>query len=224
MKTQIEDVERSCLRLVVRAIQDYYSEAIKIFQEETDLPSDIAEDITREALDALGISRIPIRLYGKVDYKKAAFVFLPDREIEVALMVDSKAEKDGNSATIQMSQTSMEVHQHRGGEIVHVKGKLPPFIERSDIKMQTITITIKYIYDEKNSVLSLKNIKIACIPNGLLQDDYNPNEDDNIWLAGRNAPTLGEEFRVRLSYAKLKKKAGWRVVELQNINKGNYMY
>ena len=105
-KAQIEEVERSCLRLVVRAIRDYHEKAVVIFREETDLPNDIAEDITREALDALGISRVHIRLYGKVDYKRAAIIFLPEREIEVALMIDSKAEKDGNTATLQMSQTS----------------------------------------------------------------------------------------------------------------------
>ena len=37
MSRQIEEVERSCLRLVVTAIRDYHKEAIKIFREETDL-------------------------------------------------------------------------------------------------------------------------------------------------------------------------------------------
>ncbi|HUT55452.1 MAG TPA: SfiI family type II restriction endonuclease [bacterium] len=30
-------------------------------------------------------------------------------------------------------------------------------------------------------------------------------------MAGRNAPSRGEEFRVRLSFARLKRKADWRV-------------
>lgn len=47
--------------------------------------------------------------------------------------------------------------------------------------------------------------------NGLLQAKYNPTSTDTIWLAGRNAPTLGEDFRVRLSFARLKDKAPWRV-------------
>lgn len=214
MKLQIEEVERSCLRLVVRAIRDYYEKAVVIFREETDLVGDIAEDVTREALDALGIPRVPIRLYGKVDYKRSAIMFLPDREIEVALMIDSKAEKDGNTATIQMSQTSMEIRQHRAGKVVKVQGELPSFIERGGIKMQTVTIIVKYIYDEVEKGSVLNQVKVACIPSGLLQDDYNPNEDDTIWKAGRNAPTLGEEFRVRLSFSALKKKAEWRVVSI----------
>lgn len=214
MKAQIEEVERSCLRLVARAIRDYHEKAVIIFREETDLPNDIAEDVTREALDGLGISRVHIRLYGKIDYKRAAIVFLPDREIEVALMIDSKAEKDGNTATLQMSQTSMEVRQLRAGKIVSMKGMLPPFIERSGHKMQTVTIIVKYIYEEKGTGSLLKRVKIACVPSGLLQDDYNLNEKDTIWKVGRNAPSLGEDFRVRLSFSALEKKAAWRVVSL----------
>lgn len=38
--------------------------------------------------------------------------------------------------------------------------------------------------------------------------------EDIIWLAGRNAPTLGEDFRVRLSYERLMAKADWRVREI----------
>ncbi len=212
MSRQIEEVERSCLRLVVRAIRDYHKEAIKIFREETDLAVDVAEDITREALDHLGLSRVHIRLYGKIDYKRAALIFLPDRETEVALMIDSKAEKDGNTATIQMSQTSMEVRQLRAGKVVSVKGGLPIFIERAGVTMQTVTIIVKYIYKEKSTGSLLKQVKIACIPSGIFQDQYNPDANDTIWRVGRNAPTLDEDFRVRLSFAELANKAPWRVV------------
>jgi len=198
----------------VRAIRDYRDEVVKIFREETDLVGDIGEDVTREALDKLGISRVDIRLYGKVDYKRAAVLFLPEREIEVALMIDSKAEKDGNTATIQMSQTSMEIRQRRAGQVMRVKGILPPFIERAGRVMQTVTIIVKYIYEEEATGSKLNEIKVACIPNGLLQNDYNPTEDDTIWRAGRNAPSLGEEFRVRLSFADLQAKSPWRVVSL----------
>ena len=211
MSLQIEEVERSCLRLVVRAMRDYHQEAVKIFHEETDLAADVAEDITREALDHLGMSRVHLRLYGKIDYKRAAIIFLPDRETKVALMIDSKAEKDGNTATIQMSQTSMEVRQIRAGKVEKVMGLLPPFIERSGVKMQTVTIVVKYIYKGDGKGTQLKQIKIACIPSGVFQDKYNPDEKDTIWRAGRNAPTLGEDFRVRLSFSELIKKSPWRV-------------
>lgn len=212
-KTDIIEVEKSCLRLVVRAIQDQ-RDAAKIFREETDLPNDVAEDVTREALGALGMSRIPIRLYGKIDYKRAAYLFLPEREVSVALMVDSKAEKGGSSARIQMSQTSMEIRQLRAGQNLKIKGTLPPFIERGNVKMQTVTIIVKYIYSDLPKGSLLRQVKIACIPSGLLQDDYNPTEDDTIWVIGPDAPSLDEEFRVRLSFSRLEKKAPWRVVSL----------
>jgi hypothetical protein len=51
----------------------------------------------------------------------------------------------------------------------------------------------------------------------MLQDRYNPNPKDSIWIAGRNAPTLGEEFRVRLSFHRLKEKANWRVQSIPMI-------
>ena len=217
IKSQIEEVEQSCFRLVVRAVRDYHAEAIKIFREETDLANDIAEDVTREALVALGISRVPIRLYGKVDYKRAAVLFLPDREIEVALMIDSKAEMDGNTATLQMAQTSMEIRQKRAGASVRIKGLLPTFIKRGPFNLQTITIVVKYIYEERAVGYLLKQVKIACVPNGLLQEEYNPDDNDTIWLAGRNAPSLGEEFRVRLSFSALEKKAPWHVIAIPLI-------
>jgi len=214
MTDHIEEVEQSCLRLVVRAIRDFHAEAVKIFHEETDQAQDVAEDITREALGLLGISRTAIRLYGKVDYKQAIVLFLPDREIEVALMIDSKAEKAGSTARVQMSQTSMEVRQLRAGRVLLGKGVLPPFIDRGPIKLQTVTIIVKYHYEAKTGGSSLKGVKIACIPSGLLQEKYNPNEHDTIWRAGPDAPTLGEDFRVRLSFTALAKKAAWRVVTL----------
>jgi len=216
-KAEIIEVEKSCLRLVARAISDNYHDALKIFREETDLVNDVAEDVTREALGSLGMSRIQIRLYGKIDYKRAAYLFLPEREVKVALMVDSKAEKDGGSATIQMSQTSMEIRQLRAGKSHKIQGFLPAFIERGDVKMQTVTIIVKYIYaDLPEGGSLLKQVKIACIPSGILQEDYNATEIDTIWLVGRNAPSLEEDFRVRLSFSKLESKSAWRVIKIPN--------
>ena len=43
---------------------------------------------------------------------------------------------------------------------------------------------------------------------------------DSVWLAGRNAPTLGEDFRVRLSYERLREKASWRVQEIPLLAEG----
>lgn len=147
----VESVEKATLRMVTHALFLYRHAATEIFMRETDLPSDIAEDITREALDTLGMSRISVRLFGKVDYKRARYHFNTNYAVQQALFVDSKAE-DYNARhmiTIQLSQTSLQVKQYRSGT-----------------------------------------------------------------LAGRNAPQRGEKFRVRISLARLKRKASWHVQEI----------
>lgn len=211
----IEQLERTVMAMVVQALTDYRKEAMTIFREETDLPQDIAEDITREAIMAMGFSSIHERLYGKVDVKKAIYAFLPD-PIPVALMLDAKAEKSNGdrTATIQMSQTSMQVRMIRASRELNEMGRLEPVIHRDDRAYQVVTILAKYVYDELPEGHNLSRIIVSCIPNGQLQDRYNPTPEDNIWLAGRNAPTLGEDFRVRLSYRKLSEKAPWRVEDI----------
>lgn len=106
----IEEIEKASMRFVTQALVGFREMARLIFAEESDLPGDIAEDITREALDKIGMSKIDVRLYGKIDYKKARYFFHPQYAIKQALFVDSKAEKDDpNTATIQTAQTSMRI-------------------------------------------------------------------------------------------------------------------
>ncbi len=203
------------MEMVVQGLRDYRQQAETIFREESDLPQDIAEDVTREAIEKMGVSGFSERLYGKVDYKKAIYAFMPEAE-PAALMLDAKAEKENGdrTATIQLSQTSMIVRMRRAGSVVNEAGKLERFIERSGRRLYVVTIIAKYAYQEHGPSRRLLRVITACIPNGNLQDRYNPSAADTIWLAGRNAPTLGEDFRVRLSYEKLSRKAGWRVREV----------
>ena len=211
----LERLEKTAMAIVVQAIKDYLPQASTIFREETDLPQDIAEDVTREAIEAMGLPGLRERLYGKVDVKKAIYVFLPEAQ-PVALMLDAKAEKpNGNrTATIQISQTSMTVKMRRSGVEVAEPGGLEQEIRRGDRAFQVVTIIAKYVYKEVEESQRLDRIIVACIPNGRLQERYNPTTQDTIWLAGRNAPTLGEDFRVRLSYRHLRRKAAWRVEEI----------
>ncbi len=213
---QMETLEQTSFSMVVQALSDYASQAVSIFREEVDQPQDIAEDVTREAIELMGLPQIHMRLYGKVDIKKAVYVFLPEA-IPVALMLDAKAEKPSGSgtATIQMSQTSMRVKMLRHGRGIDEAGKLPSYIDRDGRSLYVVTVFAKYIYDVVNGAHVLKRIIAACLPNGLLQDQYNPSENDTIWRVGRNAPTLGEDFRVRISFAELRAKAPWRVQDIQ---------
>jgi hypothetical protein len=166
---RLEEIEKASLRLVVQAILDFRDTATEIFKFEKDLVADIGEDLTREALDKLGVSKIDRRLFGKIDYKRARYLFHPDYAVKQALFVDSKAEKlsGKGTATLQTSQFSMTVKQIRANELVEVQGKLPCIIDDMFI---TTTIFVKYNYEESNGNNVLKDITIAALPNGFLQE------------------------------------------------------
>ena len=210
----LEDIERASQRLVTQALVDFMQDAKFIFTGESDLQADIGEDITREALETVGASRIPVRLFGKMDYKRARYVFHPDYAIRQALFVDSKAEKAALMARVQTSQTSMRIRQVRAGQSVDVPGELPQVLNAGNQSFLTTTVFVKYFYEEVEHGNNLKMIRVACLPNGMLQDKYNPTAADTIWRAGPNAPTLGEEFRTRLSFDLLRQKAAWRVQDI----------
>lgn len=213
---RLEEIEKASLRLVVQAILDFRTQAEEIFRMESDLVQDIGEDLTREALDRLGVSRIDQRLFGKIDYKRARYLFHPDYAIKQALFVDSKAEKlDGQgTATLQTSQLSMEVRQVRAGQVMRVPGRMPTVLNIGEHAFLTTTIFVKYNYAEIEGNNLLSSITIAALPNGMLQDRYNPSPEDTIFRAGRNAPSLGEEFRVRLKFESLAARANWRVQKM----------
>jgi hypothetical protein len=212
----VESTERATLRMVAHAIFLYRSAARETFLREKDLPSDIAEDITREAVDTLGMSRIGVRLFGKTDYKRARYHFNSDYAVQQALFIDSKAEDYAarGTITIQLSQTSMTVRQYRSGQAIEAQGELPTFVDTEAGKLLTTTIFVKYNYKEAEQGYELLSVSVVALPNGLLQAYYNPSPEDSIWLAGRNAPQRGEKFRVRVSLPRLKRKARWRVQEV----------
>jgi len=210
----LEDIERASQRLVVQALVEFH-DARRIFNSESDLQGDIGEDITREALDRMGVSGARIRVPGKIDYKRARLVFHPDYAVRQALLIDSKAEKGAlNVARVQISQTSLEIRQVRAGQNIAEQSALPQSVTSGGLNFLTTTIFVKYHYEETESGNNLKTIKVICLPNGMLQDKYNPDAQHSIWTAGPNAPTLGEAFRTRLSFTRLKALAGWRVQDV----------
>ena len=211
----LEQVEKATLRMVVQAIYDFREEAGEFFIHETDLVADIGEDITREAMDRMGTSTIPVRLFGKIDYKRARYVFHPEYSVRQALFVDSKAEKveGAGTVTMQTAQTSMSVRQMRANAPVDVPGTLPQVLSVQDADYLVTTVFVKYNYieDAETSQKSLESISVTCLPNGMLQDRYNPTPQQTFWLAGRNAPSRGESFRARIGLNRLKRLAPWRV-------------
>lgn len=223
----LEQIEKATLRLVVQALFDFRDGIREVFAIERgveDAVDYIGEDITREALDRLGTSVIPVRVAGNIDYKKARYLFHPDFALAQALLVDSKVEKltGAGSATIQTAQTSMAIRQHRGGVMLNEQGSLPQVVQGQERNLLTTTIFVKYNYREQPA-LDLQSISVLCLPNGMLQDRYNPTADDTFWIAGRNAPTLGEPFRVRISLSRLRAKAAWRVQHI-DLAAGTFLW
>lgn len=211
----IESIEKLTLRWMFQATLDFGMTAQEIFLRSPDDVKDVAEDITRELLDRLPGYNVQQRIFGTVDYKKARYIIQPEQAIRQALFIDSKAEKENRTATIQMSQTSMWIKQNRAGAVINEKGFLPEVSQYEGKEYLTTTALIHYHYeDDTHGKHKLLGATLVAVPNGRLQDRYNPTADDTIWLAGRNAPTLGEDFRVRVSFQMLAAKASWRI---QNI-------
>lgn len=218
---EIEDIERLSLRALFLAAQDFGFDAFEIFRQSDDDPKDVAEDATREMLDRLGGYGISQRIYGNVDYRKARYVVLPEFSLRQALFVDSKAEKSAANATLQMSQLSMRVKQHRAGKTQDVPGGIVSAAVYAKLSYLTTILLAHYHYEAPNAKggkdvppYHLRTLTLAAIPNGRLQERYNPDPSDSIWMAGRNAPSLGEAFRVRLSFQALQAKRRWRVQRL----------
>jgi hypothetical protein len=210
----IEDIEKASTRMVCRAIQDFAIVARDQFALAKDLAGTVGEDVTRDAMETMGMSRVPTaRLIGKIDYKRAAYFFAGEYSVRQALFVDSKAERgDRTSATIQISQTSMRVRMIRGGAKLDEPGQLDATPKAGDESYLATTIFVKYLYEvDARGNNCLTDIFVVCLPNGMLQNIYNPTVTDTIWRVGRNAPTRGEDFRVRINFPRLKAKRNWRV-------------
>ena len=112
----------------------------------------------------------------------------------------------------------MRIRQVRQGQLIDVAGDLEPIATVRGEDYLTTTIFVKYNYEENADnapANQLSSVSVLCLPNGLLQNQYNPSSENTIWLAGRNAPSRGEAFRVRISLPALKRRANWRV---QNIS------
>ena len=211
---QIEDIEKLTLRWLVQATLDFGFEAYDVFRYSPDNVKDVAEDITREIMDRLPGYNLTQRIFGTVDYKKARYIILPDQIIRQALFVDSKAEKSDSTATLQISQTSMEIRQVRDGANICEQGQLPQIYRHNGEQFLSSTLFLHYHYEDIENFHSLKSIIACCVPNGLLQEKYNPSSAESFWRAGRNAPSRGEDFRVRVSFSELKRMANWRVQRL----------
>ncbi len=183
-----------------------------IFQHEEDLAGDIGEDVTREALDRMGMPRIDQRLFGKVDYKRACYLFHPDYAIKQALFVDSKAEKiaGAGTATLQLSQLSLEVRQYRNGQVMAVPGLLPHILTLRGEDYITTTLFVKYNYEKIMECTDYRALPLLPCQMAYCKIDITQTTMVRYGMQDVMRPP-SENLRVRLSFAKLKHIARWRV-------------
>lgn len=223
---KIEDIEKLTMRWIFSAFVTYASEARKIFALSPDDVQDISEDITLDTFGRFVGYPAEARVWSKVDFKRSQWICLPDNLVRQALLVDTKAEKGAvNNARLQTGQTSMKILQVDGNSHpIEENGTLPKCMNLEGKLYLTTTILIAYHYEDEFDPIylnsenlnkrRLKEIIFGALPNGLLQEKYNPSISDGIWNVGPHSPSRGEEFRTRLSFSKLKRKASWRVQKI----------
>jgi len=219
-KDLVENIEKATLRFVTQALLDFREQSIQAFYASNDNAELIAEDLTREALEQIGMPRTFKRIEGDVDYKRARYFIHPEYAVRQALMVDSKAEKNETNFSIQLAQTSMRVlfTNSSTGRRIYMRGTAPTLFKPSEHAepVLTTTVIVKYNYSEKPDKTGyiLHSIAIVAIPNGILQRRYNPSYTNTIWQVGRNSEQRNEKARVRVSVKRIKAKARWRFQEI----------
>ncbi len=108
----------------------------------------------------------------------------------------------------------MRVRHKRAGSSVDLPGLLPPISLYAGKQYLTTTAFLHFLYNDDEGFHKLESVTLFALPNGRLQDRYNPSTEDTFFVAGRNAPTLGEDFRVRVSFSRLQARAPWRVQKI----------
>ena len=112
---------------------------------------------------------------------------------------------------LKMSQLSMDVRQTLGGTGIAMEGKLPKICIYDGRKYLTTVLLAHFECTSIGDAVRLRHLTIAALPNGLLQERYNPTVVDTIWRADGNPTRLGEDTRAELSFPALVSKAPWRV-------------
>jgi hypothetical protein len=226
---QIEAIEKSTLRVVVQAIQEYSWEAKQIF-DKTEAASDtevivLAEDIVQYALEVAEFYPINKRYAGFIDYKRvrwfpAAFGVFPQ-----ALLVDAKASTENTRDTLQQSQLPMDAEfLGRDGKTVRLRAGVEPHLEiafedGATVAAISTSILVHFYYDNRPSSggqqRDLRSIFVLSLPHASLKQKYNPDPQTTFFGQGKHSPARGEVPRVRVYFSRLKSACPWRLQELK---------
>jgi hypothetical protein len=227
--SQIEAIEKSSLRMVVQALQEYSREAKDIF-DRTYASSEgevivLAEDLVQYALEVAETYPINKRFAGFIDYKRVRWIPTPFGLFPQALLVDAKASTESNRDTLQQSQLPMDAEFRDTRGVVHaMQAGVPPHleIEAADGKLLhaiSTSIFIHYYYERLPAggpkLRDLKSIFVLSLPHGRLKAKYNPNPDTTFFGQGKHSPARGEAARIRVYFSRLRGMCPWRLQELR---------
>jgi hypothetical protein len=224
---ELELVEKSSLRTVVQALQQYSREAREIFENTPAKNVDtevtvLAEDLTQYALSVAETYPIDVRYAGWVDYKQARWFPTIYGLMPQVLLVDAKANKENNRTTLQKSQLPMNAEFESEGVVYELDGEVGPHMEiaatNGTLEAVTTSIFVHFYYRsghvDPDRYRTLFGMYAMCVPHRALKAKYNPNPQTTFFGQGKHSPTRGEDPRIRIYFSRLRQACAWRLQEL----------
>ncbi len=223
----VEAIEKTTLRVIVQALQEYSREAREIF-EATEAPSEnevivLAEDLVQYSLEVAECYPINKRFAGFIDYKRVRWLAMPFGLFPQVLLVDAKASTENNRETLQQSQLPLDAEFLSKGTPVKLAAGIPPhmLVEASGgetVKAITTSVFIHFHYKDLASKRApyrrLRSIFALSIPHQCLKPKYNPDAAISFFGQGKHSPSRGEVPRIRVYFSRLRKMCPWRLQEL----------
>ncbi len=227
-----ELLEKATLRALVQALQDYSREGRQLF-ETTPAPSEsevivLAEDIVQYALEVAESYPINRRFAGFIDYKRVRWLSTTFGLVPQALLVDAKASTEDTRSSLQQSQLPMDADfaaiVGKKQTKVHLNAGVPPHLDMTgvdDIPMAAVTTSalVHFHYRTLNQsgprYRELLAIYVMLLPHQRFKPKYNPTADLTFFGRGKDAPTLGENPRIRVYFSRLRRACPWRLQKLE---------
>jgi hypothetical protein len=228
--SELEDLEKQTLRMIVQALQQYSREAKEIFETTAaDSFTEVivlAEDLTQYALEVAEVYPINKRFAGFIDYKRARWLPTPAGLFPQILLVDAKASKENTRDTLQASQLPMDAEFMNGNAVVRLDAGVPPHMDIPSanggaLPAVTTSIFIHFYYRDLDGdptrFRELMDIFVLAVPHNRLKQKYNPNPQTSFFGAGKHSPARNEEPRIRVYFSRLRQACPWRLQRLTYV-------
>jgi hypothetical protein len=233
--SQLEELEKQTIRVIVQALQEYSREAKDIFDNtQADSKQEVivlAEDLTQYALEVAEVYAINERFAGFIDYKRVRWMPTIYGLIPQVLLCDAKASTENNRDTLQQSQLPMDAEYLLGSQPMLLKAGVPPHHAikgtNGNLRAVTTSIFVHFYYEDVGihtaPYRKLKAMYVLSIPHNRLKPIYNPTPAKSFFGKGKESPARGEKERIRVYFSRLKAMCEWRlqILDYQG-GKGGY--